>query len=430
MEVPPRRVLDIGCGGGIWILAAAQHWTDCSFVGLDISRRQPDLVRTRRDDLSNRVKWVQANFLDGLPFPNSDFDFVRIQNVGLGVPEDEWQYLIDEVVRILKPGGTFEIIEEDISFPSPDTPSSSTPKQSPTLRSRFSRSLSRSTATGFMILDDDLEEFELDPDRSSDRGSKGRSLDTISERRSDPRDHSKLKEAFFQLLSSRFINPQVNTVLPFYLQASFTEVQSYPIMKLYIPPPSGVTYNPPEISDDASHFSVASSDTLVNSASTSPTCVRRLSNASATSASAADSAELVRARFHLSKILATMRSCKELIWHEYERLHWHDRTVPNVRLDRDDFEMLFYNWECDMEDRIGMRNELRSSLGWSVPPLLTKADWQDWREKSDKDSNADIHAFYSTAPPESLRSVRGYICKKPTSSPPRTNGHSHYSVIM
>lgn len=202
-----------------------------------------------------------------------------------------------------------------------------------------------------MLPEDEFDDFELEPDRSSDRGSKGRSLDTISERRSDPRDHSKLKEAFFQLLSSRFINPQVNTVLPFYLQASFSEVQSYPLMKLYIPPPSGVTYNPPEISDDASHFSAASSDTLVNSATTSPTCVRRLSNASATSASSANSAELVRARFHLSKILTTMRSCKEMIWYEYERLHWKERTVPNERLDRDDFEMLFYNWE------------------WSVPNL-------------------------------------------------------------
>ncbi len=38
---------------------------DCSFVGLDISRRQPDLVRTRRDDLSDRVKWVHANLYVG-----------------------------------------------------------------------------------------------------------------------------------------------------------------------------------------------------------------------------------------------------------------------------------------------------------------------------------------------------------------------------
>lgn len=104
-----------------------------------------------------------------------------------------------------------EVIEEDIIFPCPDTPSSRTPKQSPTLRPRFSRSVSRSTGgifqfeTSYDTNDDDegLEDLDLNPDpdrdRTSDRGSKGRSLDTVSERRIDSRDHTKLKEAFSQL---------------------------------------------------------------------------------------------------------------------------------------------------------------------------------------------------------------------------------------
>ena len=137
-----------------------------------------------------------------------------------------------------------------------------------------------------------------------------------------------------------------------------------------------------------------------------------------------------------------MRSCKETIWAEYAKLHWKDRTHPNVRLDRDDFEMLFYNWEryvsffelelnhcscyahSDMEDRISMRDELKPRLGWSNSPLLTKADWQDWREKSDKESNLDIQAFYSSAAPEVLRSMKGFVCKKAISSPRKANGQT------
>jgi len=33
--------------------------------------------------------------LDGLPFPRDHFDFVRVAGIGLGVPEDEWQSLLE-----------------------------------------------------------------------------------------------------------------------------------------------------------------------------------------------------------------------------------------------------------------------------------------------------------------------------------------------
>lgn len=26
LEVPPKRVLDLGCGSGMWVLAAAKEW--------------------------------------------------------------------------------------------------------------------------------------------------------------------------------------------------------------------------------------------------------------------------------------------------------------------------------------------------------------------------------------------------------------------
>lgn len=33
--------------------------------------------------------------LDGLPFPSNHFDFVRIANLGLAIPEDEWQTVLE-----------------------------------------------------------------------------------------------------------------------------------------------------------------------------------------------------------------------------------------------------------------------------------------------------------------------------------------------
>ncbi|KAK0483713.1 hypothetical protein IW261DRAFT_975986 [Armillaria novae-zelandiae] len=60
--------------------------------------------------------------LEPLPFPNDEFDYVHIKRIALGVPEDKWDNLFEEIVRVMKPGGAFEMIEEDLFFPghSPD----------------------------------------------------------------------------------------------------------------------------------------------------------------------------------------------------------------------------------------------------------------------------------------------------------------------
>ncbi|KAG2134310.1 S-adenosyl-L-methionine-dependent methyltransferase, partial [Suillus cothurnatus] len=126
-DVPLKRILDIGSGNGVWVVEAAKHWKGCEVVGLDIVSLHPDLVRLSRDkDLLKRVSWVQANFLEGLPFANESFDFVHIKRIARGVPEDKvsmcllhhtWDDLFEEITRVMKPGAAFEIVEEDLSFP-------------------------------------------------------------------------------------------------------------------------------------------------------------------------------------------------------------------------------------------------------------------------------------------------------------------------
>ncbi|KAG2009833.1 hypothetical protein CC2G_012717 [Coprinopsis cinerea AmutBmut pab1-1] len=88
-----------------------------SVEGLDIVPLHPDLQRVGSSDFASRITWVQANFLDGLPFPNDEFDFVHIKRIALGVPEDKWDALFDEISRVMKPGGALEMVEEDLFFP-------------------------------------------------------------------------------------------------------------------------------------------------------------------------------------------------------------------------------------------------------------------------------------------------------------------------
>ncbi|KAF8631703.1 hypothetical protein AX15_002251 [Amanita polypyramis BW_CC] len=116
-KTPPTRVLDLGCGTGSWILSCAKEWGDCQFVGLDIVPLHPDLRRIGSPDLASRITWVQANFLEKLPFPNEEFDYVHVKRIALGVPEDKWDPLLEEITRIMKPGAAFELIEEDLFFP-------------------------------------------------------------------------------------------------------------------------------------------------------------------------------------------------------------------------------------------------------------------------------------------------------------------------
>ncbi|KAH9480652.1 hypothetical protein JR316_0007252 [Psilocybe cubensis] len=85
--------------------------------GLDIVPLHPNLQNLGSSDLASRITWVQHNFLETLPFQDEEFDFVHIKRIALGVPEDRWDKFFEEIQRVMKPGGAFEMVEEDLFFP-------------------------------------------------------------------------------------------------------------------------------------------------------------------------------------------------------------------------------------------------------------------------------------------------------------------------
>ncbi|KAJ1600887.1 hypothetical protein NDA14_004724 [Ustilago hordei] len=112
----PCRVLDLGCGRGVWCLDMAREWKTSEFVGLDIVPIQPPLQELEDADLEHRVSWVIANLLEPLPFPDASFDYVHIRFILQGVPEDKWVDIFSEARRILAPGGVLEVVEGNYSF--------------------------------------------------------------------------------------------------------------------------------------------------------------------------------------------------------------------------------------------------------------------------------------------------------------------------
>ncbi|CAG8584933.1 11546_t:CDS:2 [Ambispora gerdemannii] len=103
------RVLDGGCGPGAWILEMATNYPNSQFFGVDIEPTFP-----------SQIKPANANFyqcdlmqLEQLEFEENSFDVVRICLLFLLI-NNNYAKVIENMLKLLKPGGYFEIIESDV----------------------------------------------------------------------------------------------------------------------------------------------------------------------------------------------------------------------------------------------------------------------------------------------------------------------------
>ncbi|KAI9306111.1 S-adenosyl-L-methionine-dependent methyltransferase [Cunninghamella echinulata] len=101
------NVLDIGCGPGSWTMEMAGEYPKSTIVGVDMVPLFP------KDIKPTNCLFYQNNVLNGLPFQDSTFDYVFMRFMGLGIETDQWETLLNEILRILKPGGWIEIVEVD-----------------------------------------------------------------------------------------------------------------------------------------------------------------------------------------------------------------------------------------------------------------------------------------------------------------------------
>ncbi|KAF8513457.1 hypothetical protein JB92DRAFT_2790134 [Gautieria morchelliformis] len=203
---PPARSLDLGCGVR-WVMEAARTWKDCYVVGLDLVRIQPKL-HLLPPDVANRIRWIKGNFLtEKLPFEDNHFDHVHISRIGWGVSEMQWDFLFEEVARVLRPGGALEMMEEDVLFPI----------------------LPRSYA---------IKTKQPRPSAPYPHASL-----TLSAPASPVDDapythpHSLLESLFFGVFESRMINLRPTAIVPHHLNIHFRKTFSTPILEYPFPPP-------------------------------------------------------------------------------------------------------------------------------------------------------------------------------------------------
>ena len=108
---PGDRILDLGCGEGRHSISAYLT-QDVHVVGLDISDRDLQTARTRLGEFPKKcTKHASCNFIRGsgfeVPFPDNSFDKVICAEVLEHIPE--YERFLDEIKRVLKPGGTFAV---------------------------------------------------------------------------------------------------------------------------------------------------------------------------------------------------------------------------------------------------------------------------------------------------------------------------------
>lgn len=100
-----RRILDLGCGGGLWAFEMADEFPQAEVVGVDVAPIQPlDMPPNCEFELCDLAQPT-------LPYPSNHFDVIHARCISTAIID--YPALLREITRMLRPGGMILLVEMD-----------------------------------------------------------------------------------------------------------------------------------------------------------------------------------------------------------------------------------------------------------------------------------------------------------------------------
>ena len=113
-----RRVLDVGCGTGGWLIEAARTYPSLNLlVGVDVSSKMIEYAQAQAEaqEVSDRVEFRTMDALRMLEFPVDFFDLVNHRFGWSFLRTWDWPKLLNEYQRVTRPGGVTRVTECEIN---------------------------------------------------------------------------------------------------------------------------------------------------------------------------------------------------------------------------------------------------------------------------------------------------------------------------
>jgi ubiquinone/menaquinone biosynthesis C-methylase UbiE len=109
---PGHRVLEIGCGTGNLLLAAARRRPDAEVTGID---PDPAALRRARRKAARAKLPVRLHraFAGDLPLPDGSIDRILSSFMLHHLDDDEKTRAVREIHRVLRPGGQLHLVDVD-----------------------------------------------------------------------------------------------------------------------------------------------------------------------------------------------------------------------------------------------------------------------------------------------------------------------------
>jgi ubiquinone/menaquinone biosynthesis C-methylase UbiE len=107
---PVHHVLDIGCGTGTLVVELKRRYGPAQVVGLD---PDPQALRRARIKAARAAVSVQLDqgFAGELPYKQDSFERVFSSFMFHHLDKQERENMLREVLRVLKPGGSFHLVD-------------------------------------------------------------------------------------------------------------------------------------------------------------------------------------------------------------------------------------------------------------------------------------------------------------------------------